>query len=937
MGLKSMRSGGKSGENKKPLRAINVLSLAIIPVLAAILIALGLVYLFMGDAQKQLAENRQANERSMLDAMSAQFSIVISERRQWLAQVVKEPELVNALTQTTSFEAHEKRLAVLFPGALKTRILPKGFAGRAETQVPPMGIAVKDMVNRAESSKSAPMVEVHFPGGSNEQVNFLQPVFNAQDEVIGHILITYPAGTFHELFAHYRMPFGYARLLYTAPDKKEFELTSRGDRSLLSKPCERLVQVQDSPLSICYISPPEISVIDTVSVEKLVLLLVIAAGLLLAAGLLPLMIVRRLIRHDGDIFVSILEDLRANELRHAYGVRISDLKPYLHHQYEIAVDMTEVAANISQSRSSRSRPAGGADEGDTAKSSASQNRKAQPELPPDTLSGIQVTEVVPPLKDMPVEDKSASSDTSSMPDAEKVTPPTSRHRQGGNVEDRGAPDIPSLFDGDGGDSSEDTGLLIIEPDSDPVDPLDFSMDFSESVELAAEIFRAYDIRGVVGKSLNAAVVNLLGKAVGTEAVNKGHNAIVVARDGRLSGPELLAALVDGLASTGLSVINIGEVPTPVMYFTTFALGTGAGVVLTGSHNPKDHNGMKIMLGGETLSGDAIQHIRKIAEAKKFAVGNGNVRQQNMQTDYLDRIAEDITLHRAMKVVIDCGNGVAGAIAPKLFKMLGCTVEELFTEVNGHFPNHHPDPSVPENLDAMISLVRLQKADIGIAFDGDGDRLGVVDCQGRIIWPDRQMMLFAKDVLSRNPGSDIIYDVKCSNKLAEVITDNAGVPVMWKTGHSLIKSKLKELNAPLAGEMSGHIFFGERWFGFDDAMYAAARLIEILSADNRPTSEIFAELPDSVSTPELKLHMQEGEPAQFMRNFLAKAKFSDAKITTIDGLRADFMDGWGLIRASNTTACLVLRFDADSSEALIRIQKLFKDQILAVDPQLTLPF
>jgi phosphomannomutase len=903
----------------------------------------------MGDAREALSESRQKNSDALLDALSGQFSMAVTERRQWLTQAVKDPGLIAALEQNDSgaLTTAESRLSVLFPDALKTRVLAKGFSGRDVDQVPPIGVAVKEMVQRAENEKAAPGIEVHFPGGQHEQVNFLQPVLTEQGQVVGHLLVTYPANLFHSLFKNYSIPQGFAKLIYTAPDKKEFKLATRGDDALASAPCTQKMAIQNTPLSICLVSTGA-GLSDAFSLKTTVMPMVLAAGLLLAFSLLPLMLIRRLLRYDGDVFVSILEDLRANELRHAYSIRISDLQPYLRHLYEIAVDLTEMAALATEQRQNPRRSASGADEsGSSAKegeqdSAARKKSSNDSELPPDILSGIVVKEV-PPLSKERASGASQDDRAAQSGQPEQPEPQVSRHRQGGGMEER-TPEIPSLFDLDTpdqaeasspqGDASDSSGLLVEENDEPAVH---FPMDFDDSVALAPEIFRAYDIRGVVGRSLNPSVVNLLGKAIGTQALNHGHNAIVVGRDGRLSGPELVAALIDGLSSTGLTVINIGEVPTPMMYFTTFALGTGAGVELTGSHNPKDHNGMKIMLGGETLSGEAIQQLRKLAESRQFAVGNGKVREQNMLSDYLDKITEDITLHRPMKVVIDCGNGVAGAVAPKLFKLLGCSVEPLFAEVNGHFPNHHPDPSDPENLDAMISLVRLQKADIGIAFDGDGDRLGVVDCQGRIIWPDRQMMLFAKDVLSRNPGSDIIYDVKCSNKLAEVITDNAGVPVMWKTGHSLIKAKLKESGAPLAGEMSGHIFFSERWFGFDDALYAAARLLEILSADSRATSEIFGELPDSVSTPELKIPMQEGQPAQFMRTFLAKAKFSDAKITTIDGLRADFMDGWGLIRASNTTACLVLRFDADTSEALDRIQRLFKEQLLAVDPDLMLPF
>ncbi|MCC5812707.1 MAG: phosphomannomutase/phosphoglucomutase [Ectothiorhodospiraceae bacterium] len=458
-----------------------------------------------------------------------------------------------------------------------------------------------------------------------------------------------------------------------------------------------------------------------------------------------------------------------------------------------------------------------------------------------------------------------------------------------------------------------------------------------NVAVDSTLFRAYDIRGVMGKTLSADVARLIGRAIGSEAAARGCPEIVVGYDGRLSSPELSEALVEGLQATGRQVIVIGRVPTPVTYFATYHLGTGSGVEITGSHNPPDYNGFKIMLGGETLSGDAIQDLYQRILNGDFIEGQGSMRRQDVLPDYIDRIAGDVTLHRPLKVVVDAGNGVAGEVGPQVLRAIGCEVEELFCEVDGHFPNHHPDPSDPENLEALIRLVRLQKADVGLAFDGDGDRLGVVDATGKIIWPDRQMMLFAMDILSREPGADIIFDVKCSAHLARTISDNAGVPVMWRTGHSLIKAKLKESGAPLAGEMSGHIFFNDRWDGFDDGIYAAARLLEILSMDPRSTTEIFAELPETVSTPELKINLEEGEPPQVIERLVSQAKFPDARVTTIDGLRVDFPDGWGLVRASNTTPCLVLRFEADTEEALERIKQQFRELLEQAKPGMTLSF
>jgi len=454
---------------------------------------------------------------------------------------------------------------------------------------------------------------------------------------------------------------------------------------------------------------------------------------------------------------------------------------------------------------------------------------------------------------------------------------------------------------------------------------------------SASIFKAYDIRGIVGKTLTPQIMMLLGKALGSEAIGRGLDKIAFARDGRLSGPELGGALVKGMQAAGMNVLDVGMVPTPVLYYTAVEMAEGTGVMLTGSHNPPDYNGIKIVLGGETLSGDAIQSLRERIVSDDFTRGSGEYTTRVISNEYIQRITSDVKLKRKLKIVIDCGNGVAGAIAPKLFNSLGCEVIELYSDVDGHFPNHHPDPSKPENLRDLIDTVRAQNADLGLAFDGDGDRLGVVSGNGSIIWPDRLMMLFAADVLSRNHGAQIIYDIKCSNNLTKVIWEKGGEPLMWKTGHSLIKAKMQQSGSLLAGEMSGHIFFKERWYGFDDGLYSGARLLEILSADERPAHEVFAALPDAVNTPELNINMAEGENFKFMDALLDKADFANANVTMIDGIRVDYEDGWGLVRASNTTPCLVLRFEAQTEDVLKRIQDEFRTVMLEINPSLKLPF
>ncbi|MEI7035139.1 phosphomannomutase/phosphoglucomutase [Fulvimonas yonginensis] len=454
------------------------------------------------------------------------------------------------------------------------------------------------------------------------------------------------------------------------------------------------------------------------------------------------------------------------------------------------------------------------------------------------------------------------------------------------------------------------------------------------------IFRAYDVRGVVGKTLTPRVARLLGQSIGTLMREKGLTEIVVGRDGRLSGPELAGALSDGLREANIDVIDIGAVPTPVVYFAAYRFNTGSGVAVTGSHNPPDYNGFKIVVGGETLSEGAIQDLyQRIAGGALEAGGQGGLRHVDVVPDYIERITSDVQAERRMKVVVDCGNGIPGAVAPQVLEGIGCEVVPLYCEVDGTFPNHHPDPSDPHNLEDLIHAVRQTGADLGVAFDGDGDRLGVVTREGEIIYPDRLLMLFARDVLSRQPGATIIYDVKCTGHLKGQVLEAGGSPLMWRTGHSLIKAKMRETQAELAGEMSGHFFFKERWYGFDDGIYAGARLLEILAGDieGRTPEAIFATCPKGVSTPELKIQLAEGEHYRFIEKFKEKAGFGDATLVTIDGVRADWPDGWGLVRASNTTPVLVLRFDADNPAALKRIQQAFREQLLLVDPGLKLPF
>jgi phosphomannomutase/phosphoglucomutase len=453
------------------------------------------------------------------------------------------------------------------------------------------------------------------------------------------------------------------------------------------------------------------------------------------------------------------------------------------------------------------------------------------------------------------------------------------------------------------------------------------------------IFKAYDVRGIVDDTLTEAAVRAIGQAMGLAAADRGVSEVVVGRDGRLSGPRLVDALSEGFMDAGIDVIDIGAVTTPIVYFAAFELGSGTGVAVTGSHNPPEYNGLKMMIAGEALYGEAIQSLRRNIESGLPAPVStrGQRRVLDLSDRYQRRIVDDVHLVRPMRIAVDCGNGIAGAYAPGLFRALGCEVVELFCEVDGTFPNHHPDPARPENLADLIDCLARGEAELGLAFDGDGDRLGVVTPDGHIIYPDRQLMLFAQDILSRHPGAEIIYDVKCSRNLARWISDHGGRPLMWKTGHSLVKAKLKETGAPFAGEMSGHIFFKERWYGFDDGLYAGARLLEIL-ARAANVGAVLEALPDSLTTPELQLQTAEGENFSLVERLKQEAVFEGAsERILIDGIRVEYPDGFGLARPSNTTPVVVLRFEADDAAALARIQSAFQQAILKIKPDAALPF
>lgn len=455
--------------------------------------------------------------------------------------------------------------------------------------------------------------------------------------------------------------------------------------------------------------------------------------------------------------------------------------------------------------------------------------------------------------------------------------------------------------------------------------------------LDREVFRTYDIRGIVGEQLNEHAFYTLGQAISVQLQKLQRRTILLARDGRLSSETLTKALCQGLLDSGIDVVDLGAAATPVMYYATHESGIDSGLMVTGSHNPAEYNGIKMVLAGQTLVDRDITNLYDLVIAQQFISGSGHYETRDIMPQYLQRIFSDIKLYRPLKVVVDCGNGIAGPVIADFLQRIGCDVIPLYCEVDGRFPNHHPDPTVEANLRDVQQAIAQHQADIGLAFDGDADRLGVVTNLGEIIWPDRLMMFYAKAILKDQPGATLVYDVKCSRHLTEVIRTAGGMPIMCPTGHSIVKRIMKEKQAVLAGEMSGHIFFKDRWYGFDDALYSACRLLELLSQSSLSTSEQFATIPNSINTPEIKIPISENSKFLFMQQFSSKAQFPDAELITLDGLRVEFSHGWGLIRASNTTPCLVARFEAKDNESLKTIQALFKSQLQAIDQALMIPF
>ena len=823
------------------------------------------LYLGQQDPLRTLSNQRQTVANTVTKNTAYKFTSQVGTYSHAVNGLAKDPALINIFS-TKNLQALEQRTAelkVIFPEALRVRLLPATTNKPDSSFEPHFTYACLDLLNQSRKDSSEVHVEMHEIEGKHQHIDIMQAV-TLRGNVVGFIQLAVDSSLLDE-WTKNAAGNSYLEIHQKIEGGKNYLIAKAGTAS--KQGTHAVIDIPGTHWQAETWAPYE----GAESAFNLGMVFALVMGLILSG-----------------VVVFVLRSLLHKELK-------SDLEKYLmlvtgtlkgtkkNHKYDFSLTEFKLAAsqvaNIRLDQNNLDR------EQDVV--NAKKKKSTQGSLPEaDTLfmakDAIQLDEL---------DDLSALDD---------------------------------LDDVGGGDSSTAKVKQTTPPANLPA--------------LPDEIFKAYDIRGIVGKTLTNENILFIGHAIGSEAKARGLDSIVFARDGRLSGPELGKSLVTGLMKAGLKVIDIGMLPTPTLYYAAVELTNGTGVMLTGSHNPPNYNGIKMVLGGETLSGETIQVLHNRIKTGSLTTGNGTYSNEKILDKYIDRITGDVKLKRKMKIVIDCGNGVAGAVAPALFEKLGCDVTPLYCEVDGNFPNHHPDPSDPKNLTDLIAEVKKQNAELGIAFDGDGDRIGVVSGDGKVIWPDRLMMLFAKDVLSRNPGANIIYDIKCSSNLHAVIEAEGGKPLMWKTGHSLIKAKMKETNAALAGEMSGHIFFKDRWYGFDDALYSAARLLEILAAQLRQPRVIFSGLADSVNTPELKIEMKEGEHFKFIEQLTKKSSaFKDADVTLIDGIRVDYEDGWGLVRASNTTPCLVLRFEGRNKAAMAKVQKKFRDVLTSIRSDLKLPF
>ena len=840
-------------------------------------------------------QQRTASE-AVTRSVAYQISRVAMSYAYSLESLARDPALIE-LIKSGDDAALQQRAAQLyqaFPYALVLRIFRRGTARLDNTTTPPIGYACLDLINSVERGDMTPPIEVHVPNTPQQHVEIVRPVLD-HGRVIGELQLALDIKVIR-LWLQDVVANLYIELEQLAEGQPAILIGKIGDKSLRTNIISA-DKISGTRWQVAIWSPASESILPITM--QAVFFFMMGVALMGIVFYLLKRAVSNTIRMDVNNITQLTADVMRGTRQHDYHL--------------VLPEFADAARRIDELRD---------------KSSPERERDHDPNA--INVSAADLDQLSVFTGGVSVEELDEDDVAPSM------RPPTAATE----------PKDKAVFNArDPNMQFEPHAMTQTAPATRP--PATTASVATSGVTAAAtqtvaakppkEIFKAYDIRGIVGSTLTAQHAFLIGRAIASEAVERGLKKMAFARDGRLSGPELGGAFVKGAQQSGMDIIDIGMVPTPVLYYAATELADGTGVMLTGSHNPAQYNGFKMMLGGDTLAGEDIQQLRERIETGNFSSGAGTYTNQGVGKAYIDRIIGDVKLKRPINIVIDCGNGVAGAIAPLLFKSMGCRVTELYCDVDGNFPNHHPDPSKPENMQDLIAMVKSKGADVGLAFDGDGDRLGVVDASGKIIYPDRYMMLFAADVLANNHGAQIIYDIKCSNNLTRVIWEKGGEPLMWKTGHSLIKAKLKQTGAPLAGEMSGHMFFNDRWYGFDDGLYSAARLLEILSRINQKSDAVFGALPDAVNTPEINVQMREGETHKFMEDLMMRADFGDATITMIDGIRADYSDGWGLVRASNTTPVLVLRFEGKDQKTMQRIQAVFKGQMLAVKPDLKLPF
>ena len=928
--------------------------------------------------------NRQNQQKSIQVAtvLAAELTFFVQNQISLLEAIVQDPMLAQLFSakDDIALGARESELTYLFPGALRVRLLRPGTTKTEEKISPFLGYAALALLRETEAGR-IPSVEVHLSIGGSRNIAITRPIRDVSDKhILGHILVQSSMDSLARLLDPAARE-GHLVVLTQTGDRQEVTLYHKGDsKETLAATDVVQKNIPGTHWRLSYRSNPNDRE-ENLYLQVGGLFSVIAAVVILSF-LWVQYAFNKALNKDLAAVGSMVKELRNGRPVTQYSANFTAVYGVLEviqrlFQTPTTPQKTATAAEQPKARTAtaavcllnqeeKSIPTPPAQAPVSIKppmaavtpppasvpESTSKPISAPPLVmaPAPASASVSVSALVsppPPMAFLDLDMDEASTPTSSPP----VTPPPPPSSITSNLAllDLDFSDLtPSnkatvTLPATPGSSSRPLDLSLLNLDlpsttSDSPEAVSHPSDMTPFPTVSPEIFRAYDIRGVVDDSLTVNDVYEIGRAIGSEAHERGQQILVVARDGGISALQLSTALIRGVRATGCNVIDIGQVPTPLLYFATHFLETHAGIMLTASHNPPQWNGMKVVLGGETLSGGGIQKLYQRIEAGQFLTGEGSLQTMDVIPEYLAQITTDIQLQRPLRLVVDGGNGVAGALASQLYRTLSCEVDELFCDVDGNFPHHPPDPSQPQNLRDLISVVKARQADLGIALDGDGDRLVVVAGSGAIVWPDRLMMLFAGDLLSRNPGATVVFDVKSSTHLPRVITKYGGHPLMWKTGHSLIKAKMKEVGALLGGEMSGHIFFKERWFGFDDGLYAGARLLELLSRNEHSPTDVFAGLPDAVSTPELRLYLPEGESDRLMKALaLTRTRLTGAKITSIDGLRADFEEGWGLVRASNTAPSLVFRFEARTPQVLRRIQDEFRRILLEVGPGLKLPF